>query len=92
MAGETRGVCLGRGVVIDIVFAITEAVAIQSGDESDANGGDVSVAAHLGDEAAARAQNAMCFAHHCIVTAHPVESGVGEDSVEGRIGIGQKFR
>ena len=57
----------------------------EGGLECGADGGDVAVAAHLGDETAARAKGAVDAREHGLLAGDagdPVKGGVREDGVE----------
>ena len=57
----------------------------EGGLECGADGCDIAVAAHLGDEAATGPKGAMNACESCLLagkTRDPVEGGVGEDGVE----------
>ena len=57
----------------------------ECGLQGGADGGDIPVAAHLSDKAAAGAKGPMDTTQHCLLAGEagdPVEGGVGEDSVE----------
>src|ERR1039457_1604025 len=80
-----------RGVVVDAILAIAEAVTLKDGPKGDADGGDVALAAHFSYKAAAGLEHAANLREHCILIANPVKSGVGEYGVEDRITERERF-
>ena len=80
----------GGGRIVVGRRSVGQSVACQHGRGSHLDGGDIAVAAHLGDKAPAGAKRAPDAGHHGVVIDDPVQDGVGKDGVE-LLGKGQRL-